>query len=385
MNALWTALRLRWFLATKALHYSTDFVETLYRIYLNHSKIIHFRDGYPVYSLSTPALFSKPAANFIARTLYRTIQNRNLPNLMSLAVNDVCNAGCTFCSFFDGVDHPERSPLSLPQMQRVIREAQDLGVSIINFVGGEPLLRPDLPDIIRSVDKTLSTTVLFTNGWALGNRAAELRQAGLDSVYVSLDAATAAEHDQIRQRPGLFQRALEGIAAAKKLGFSVGISATLDPKRYGAGQLEAIVELGKAIGVHEVLVFDTLPTGRSNQNHDLVDNPHWVDEMMQRALPYNQDAAYPGVVFFAHFTSHKSVGCSCGTSYFYLSPYGEMMSCDFNHYGFGNVTEEPLWKVWERLTSQAEFCRAKWGGCKIKDSAFRQLETVSGGDRSSSV
>ncbi|WP_199313513.1 hypothetical protein [Leptolyngbya sp. FACHB-671] len=52
---------------------SIDFVEVLYRIYLNHNKVIHFRNGYPVYSLSTPALFSKPAANFIARALYRTI------------------------------------------------------------------------------------------------------------------------------------------------------------------------------------------------------------------------------------------------------------------------------------------------------------------------
>lgn len=69
--------------------FSTAFTERLYKIYLNHSKVIHYRDGHPVYSLSTPALYSKPAANMFARTLYRGIQNRNMPNLMSFAVTDV--------------------------------------------------------------------------------------------------------------------------------------------------------------------------------------------------------------------------------------------------------------------------------------------------------
>jgi MoaA/NifB/PqqE/SkfB family radical SAM enzyme len=379
MQAWLNQWRLRWFLATKALGYSTDFVEVLYRIYLNHSKIIHFRDGYPVYSLSTPALFSKPAAHFIARTLYRGIQNRNLPNLMSLAVNDACNANCGHCSFYSGVDDPHRTPMTLPQFEQTIRAAQELGVSVINLVGGEPLLRLDLAGIIRAVDKQRSTVLLFTNGWHLRDRAAELRRAGLDSVYVSLDAADPHRHDALRQTPGLFDRAVAGLATAKKLGFSVGISATLTPEAYQAGELQRLVELGRSLGVHEVLVFDAQPSGRLQHRLDLVDNGDWVEAMIQSALPYNQDDRYPGVVFSAYISSHRSVGCSCGTSYFYVSPYGDIMSCDFNHAVFGNVLEEPLWRIWQRLSSDPDFAQAKWGGCKVKDSEFLQKETVQTG------
>jgi len=64
------------------------------------------------------------------------------------------------------------------------------------------------------------------------------------------------------------------------------------------------------------------------------------------------------------------VGCSCGTSYFYITPYGDMTSCDFNHRSFGNVLEEPLYQVWEKMTHHAAYKEAKWGGCKVKDSAF---------------
>lgn len=372
-------LRLKWFLSTRALDYSTDFVNILYKIYLNHSKIIHFRNGYPVYSLSTPALFSKPAANFIARALYRTIQNKNLPNMMSFAVNDICNAACGHCSFFTAVEERGRKALTLEQSKKLIRDAQELGVSVINFVGGEPLMREDLPEIIRAVDKDFSTTVLFTNGWDLEGRAAELKRAGLDSIYISIDAASPERHDEFRQKAGLFERAMRGIQKARLLGMSVGISTTLTPEAYENGELGKIVKLAKNAGIHEVLVFDALPTGRYKNRQDLVDRSDWVEDMIQSARKYNQNPNYPGVIFFAYFTSHRSVGCSCGTSYFYTSPYGDIMSCDFNHAKFGNILEEPLWKIWERLTTLPDFCQAKWGGCKIKDSEFRQKETVSGG------
>ncbi|MBD2185162.1 radical SAM/SPASM domain-containing protein [Aerosakkonema funiforme] len=380
MNPFLSNIRLKWFLATRALDYSADFVKILYQIYLNHNKIIHFRNGYPVYSLSTPALFSKPASNFIARALYRTIQNKNLPNLMSFAVNDICNATCEHCSFFEAVEEKNKNILTLQQAQKLIKDAQELGVSVINFVGGEPLLHQELPEIIKAVNKDFSTTILFTNGWHLEKRAAELKKAGLDSIYISIDAASPEKHDRFRKQTGLFDRAMRGIQTAKKLGFSVGISTTMTPESYRDGELDRIVKLGKKIGIHEVLVFDALPTGRYKERQDLVDNNDWIEEMIQSARKYNQNPNYPGVVFFAYFTSHRSVGCSCGTSYFYVSPYGDIMSCDFNHAKFGNILEEPLWKIWDRLTTLPEFCQAKWGGCKIKDSEFRQKETVSSGN-----
>src|SRR5512138_1250928 len=140
------ALRYRFFLARGSLGFATTLFETTYRIYLNHAKVIHYRDGKPVYSLSTPALYTGAAANMLARTIYRSIQNRNLPNMMSLAINDVCNARCEHCSFFQGVEDPTRAVMTTGQMGQVIHDAQALGISVLNFVGGEPLLRKDLPE-----------------------------------------------------------------------------------------------------------------------------------------------------------------------------------------------------------------------------------------------
>ena len=263
MNRFWYQWRLKWFLATKALSFSSALTERLYKIYLNHSKVIHFRDGYPVFSLSTPALYSKPAANMMARTLYRGIQNKNIPNLMSFAVTDVCNARCGHCSFYEGIADAGRRMMNLEECKRAIRLAQELGVSMINFVGGEPLKRPEIFDIIRSVDKGLSATSLFTNGWALAEMSAGLRKAGLDGVYVSLDSADAANHDAVRGLDGLYEKALLGIESALKTGMSVGISICLTPERFAGGEFERMLELARDLGVHEVTVFDAMPSGRA--------------------------------------------------------------------------------------------------------------------------
>lgn len=372
-------LKLKLFIGKRTLGYTADYVEQVYKIYTGHSKVIHYRNGYPVFSLSSPALFSKPGANFFARILFRTLQNRNIPNMMSFAINDICNATCEHCSFFEGVDDKKRKVINLEQKKDVIRQAQELGVSVINFVGGEPLLSQDFSQLLRSVDKNLSTTLMFTNGLLLEKKAKELKDAGLDSVYVSIDSADPKVHDTFRKREGLYEEAMKGIQKAKSLGLSVGISTCITPESFRSGELDAIINLGKKIGVHEIVVFDAMPTGRYKLRKDLVDNNEWVEELIKSTKKYNEDKTYPGILVWAYTNSHRSVGCSCGTSYFYVSPYGDIMSCDFNHAKFGNVQKEPLYKIWDNLTSQIEFNRSKWGGCKIKDSKLRSSKLIDDG------
>ena len=380
MNKFLTNLRLNWFVTTKTLKYTSDYLDRSYQIFLNHNKVIHFRNGHPVYSLSTPALYSKPAANFFTRQFYKIIRNKSTPNLMSFAVTDVCNATCGHCSFYDydDVGGEKKVMLTLPQAQKVIKDAQALGVSVINFTGGEPLVREDFPEIVRSVDKSLSTTVLFTHGGFLADRVGELKKAGLDSVYISLDFADPAKHDAHRGISGLFNKAIHGITKARAAGMSTGISCCLTPESFMDGEFQRIVELGKKIGVHEVLILDAMPTGRLKRRKDLVGNTAWLEEMVEVSKVYNADPSYPGVLVYAYATSYRGVGCSCGTDYFYVSPHGDVCPCDFSHVIFGNLLKTPLHEIWDKMNSLDDFRSVKFGACKIKDSAWQEKKTVSG-------
>ncbi len=366
----------KWVLARKGLGFQDDYLERVYKIFLGHDKVIHYRDGLPVRSVTSPAVFSKPMANLSARTFIGNIQNRTLPNMLTFAVNDVCNASCEHCSFFDGVEEKGRPVLTTDQAQRVIREAQELGVSVITFVGGEPLLRKDLPEIIGSVDKELSTTFLVTNGSSLSDMAPNLKKSGLDSVGVSIDSADPVKHDLFRGTKGLFRKAIAGAERAKDAGLTVAMVVTLTPESFKAGELDGIVELARETGVHEVMIFDAMPSGRYQLRADLVDNWDWVRELIQAAMEYNADPRYPAILAVPYLASHRSAGCGCGTSYFYVSPYGDVMSCDFNHAKFGNVLDAPLYEIWDYLSSQEGFGSSKWGGCKVKDSSYLARDSV---------
>jgi len=361
-----TKIKSKYSFLKNSIPFTDYFLENVYETYLNHHKIIHFRNGLPVYSLSTPAMYSKPSANLFSKLLFRVIQNKTTPNLMSFAINDICNANCAHCSFYEEVDDKTKQRLTTDEIINVISQAQEIGVTMINIVGGEPLLHKDIGKIIKSVNKDKSEVIMFTNGMLLSKKLPELKEAGLNGLYVSIDASTAEMHDQKRGKKGLFNKALEGLKEAIKEGLTVGISCVVDENDFRQGELDNIIELAKSLGVHEVLVFDKLPVGRLKNQKEILNQRLWIQEMIESVKKYNQDLDYPGILVYAYVTSFKSIGCSCGTSYFYVTPYGEINPCDFYHKYFGNVREEPLYKIIDKMSSTQGFGESSWKGCGFK-------------------
>jgi len=334
--------------------------------YVGHHKIIRYVDGLPTYSLSIPPLFSSAYANSQVNSMFRVIQNRPLPNLASIALTDKCNAKCEHCSFYSSLDDPGKQMLTADEFKYLIRQSQDLGVSVINIVGGEPLMHPQWQEIFESVDKRKSHLVMFTNGWLLSESAAGLKSAGVGGVYVSIDASSAELHDHKRGLTGLFDKAMIGIAAAKKADLTVGISCCIDEQAFESGELDKIIELGKQHGVHEVLVFDAMPVGRLNKRDDLWGQKTWLDQMIEHVQFYNQDESYPGILIYAYSTSYLSNGCTGGTGYFYVSPYGDIYPCDFHHHKYGNIREEKLAMIWDKMVQKLGRNGSNWTGCWAK-------------------
>jgi MoaA/NifB/PqqE/SkfB family radical SAM enzyme len=183
----------------------------------------------------------------------------------------------------------------------------------------------------------------------------------------------------------MFDKAVAGIKEAIRVGMTTGLACTMTPESFRRGELDRLIQLGKRLGVHEVLLFDAMPSGRYSDRADLIDNQGWVEEMIRATVPYNRDTSYPGVLAWAYTSGFRALGCSCGTAYFYLSPYGDVMSCDFNHAVFGNVLETPLYQIWDEMTSMDEFKQSAWGGCKVKTSRFLEKDSVITGARDGSV
>lgn len=140
----------------------------------------------------------------------RTVSN------IRISLTQSCNLNCIYCHA-EGEKDPEHE-LSVEQISEILRVAQQFGIRSVKITGGEPLMRPDLVQIIRSVPPGMEIS-LTTNGTLLADRAQELKDAGLNRVNISLDTLDPERYEQIAGKPMLGE-ALAGIDAALKAGLT---------------------------------------------------------------------------------------------------------------------------------------------------------------------
>jgi pyruvate-formate lyase-activating enzyme len=144
-----------------------------------------------------------------------------------LYTNFDCNLRCDYCCVRSSPSAPRRE-LGLVRVQRIAREAAELGVKEIFVTGGEPFLLEDIGEILLFCAAAAPTTVL-TNGMLFaGRRAESLKMLPRDRIVlqISLDSPTPELHDLHRGR-GTWARAREGIQRARAQGFRVRLAATV--------------------------------------------------------------------------------------------------------------------------------------------------------------
>ena len=154
-------------------------------------------------------------------------ENRPVGSRLWLYTNFDCNLHCDYCCVRSSPTVPRRE-LGLARVQRIAREAAELGVKEIFVTGGEPFLLEDIGEILLSCAAAAPTTVL-TNGMLFAGRRAESLQAlPRDRVVlqISLDSATPELHD-LHRGPGTWARTREGIQRARAHGFRVRLAATV--------------------------------------------------------------------------------------------------------------------------------------------------------------
>lgn len=139
---------------------------------------------------------------------------------LRISVTDRCNFRCVYCMPPEGlVWQPHNAIMRYEEIAEVARAAAEQGVRQIRLTGGEPLVRADLPVLVRMLAEIpgIDDLSLTTNGFLLERYAAELAQAGLTRVNVSLDTLNSEKFDRIT-RGGSLERVLRGIDAAERAG-----------------------------------------------------------------------------------------------------------------------------------------------------------------------
>lgn len=140
---------------------------------------------------------------------------------LRLALTDRCNFRCRYCIGGEPVHWMEpEALLTDEELVRVVSAAAGLGITRLKLTGGEPLLRPRLPELVRRLKEIpgIREITLTTNGYLLSQMAAELKEAGISQVNISLDTLDRAGFAALTGVDGL-DALLHGIREAVRQGF----------------------------------------------------------------------------------------------------------------------------------------------------------------------
>ena len=167
---------------------------------------------------------------------------RGGPGVCQVAVTNVCNASCQFCSF-PQVPPAQRVMADPARLFRGLEALKAGGIQYLSFTGGEPLLYPELVPALARARQLGIHTVICTNGSLLTpSRIREFKEAGLSTLIISMDAASAQRHDRHRGLPGLTAHIREMMPYLGDAGLAPVASVTLSRLVNDLGEMLRFLE-----------------------------------------------------------------------------------------------------------------------------------------------
>jgi cyclic pyranopterin phosphate synthase len=205
-------------------------------------------------------------------------------NNLRISVTDRCNLRCTYCMPEEVVFMDRAELLTFEEITHFVRVAAPLGIDKIRLTGGEPLLRRDLPRLVRMLADVpgIKDIGLTTNGLLLAGQAQALFDAGLRRINISLDTLDPGRFREVSRRDGL-EQVLAGIDAAKRAGFHpIKINAV---SIRGLTELEVVplAHFARAHGL-EMRFIEYMPIGAAAWERNKVYFAHEILEQLEREV-----------------------------------------------------------------------------------------------------
>jgi GTP 3',8-cyclase len=167
--------------------------------------------------MSNPPVPSRPLIDSFGRRI----------SYLRISVTDRCDFRCVYCMAEDMTFLPKKEVLSFEEVEAIASAFIERGTTRIRLTGGEPLVRRDIMDLVRSLGGRIGTGLeeltLTTNGSQLARHAAGLHAAGVRRINVSLDTLDRERFAAITRR-GRLEQVLEGIDAAQEAGLAIKIN-----------------------------------------------------------------------------------------------------------------------------------------------------------------
>ncbi|MBV8051432.1 MAG: radical SAM protein [Acidobacteriaceae bacterium] len=306
------------------------------------------------------------------------------PGLCNIAVTNSCNATCGFCNFANGkIQRKDLRWIDASKLEKALQILESRHIRYVSFFGGEPLLHPNICDMIATAVGKGMGTALITNGWLLPSKLDELAAAGLRTIYISIDAPSMAVHEGNRGLKNLGSRIRQATSRMRQLGITplaqVAMSKLIRDYR-------DLVPLLRDLGFDAVafsypqrarlgsssLAWSSDSDLMKFTDQEMIEAFDAIDELRDTFRVNNPHAS---VADMKHHLSGKPERFSCYAGYksFYMDWNFDVWRCDAWH--------KPMCSVWEfgNVPFVRDGCTACVADC-YRDSSVMLHFAVSLGD-----
>ncbi|NPV30375.1 MAG: putative heme d1 biosynthesis radical SAM protein NirJ2 [Firmicutes bacterium] len=295
--------------------------------------------------------------------------------LVSWNTTNACNLACVHC-YRDAGDRV-REELDTAGGMALIDEIVQAGFKVMIFSGGEPLLRPDLYELLGHASRRGLRPVLGSNGTLItGEAARRLREAGALTVGISLDSTSPEQHDRFRGTPGAWQAAVEGMAACRREGLPFQVHTTVVEWNYE--QVEELTDLAVRMGAVAHHVFFLVPAGRAVNIEEESLRAAQYERLLHRLMRKQKEVPievkptcapqFMRIAARLGLNLRFQKGCLAGTGYCVVTPAGEVQPCAYLNIPVGNVREIPFSRIWQESPVLKRLRTEDYGGgCGVCD------------------
>jgi radical SAM protein with 4Fe4S-binding SPASM domain len=316
------------------------------------------------------------------------------PNHPVWEVTNACNLKCQQCHAASGKALPDE--LTTKEGKRLLEEtAQIREFRMLVFTGGEPLVRPDILELVGYARYLGFEVSIATNGTLLTpEMAKEFKKLGVANIAIGLNANDKSIHEQITKVPGSFEKTKRAIYTTVELGMGLQINTTVMKENRAA--IADLLDFASDVGAQIVLLYQMVPAGRGGEETELSPREYealinMVAEKQKVSKTIVEPTCAPQ--YWAYLMNRNGNkpsklsirlargllrGCAAGNGLCYIKANGEVWPCPFVPISGGSVRDVPLYEIYYKselfsslndrsnLNSRCRACRNRdiCGGCR---------------------
>jgi len=300
-------------------------------------------------------------------------------NHISWNVTKRCNLYCKHCYRESSPEESINGELTTEEGKKLLDEISRAGLQIVVFSGGEPLMRPDIFELIKYASSIGITPLMGSNGTLITEEiASKLKESGLNAIAISVDSMDPEIHDEFRGSKNALDRALNGIKNCLAADIKVQVNCTIS--RYNIDKIDDVMEYANNIGVETCHMLFLVDVGRGKDIDVTQLNRIEYKETINKILTKKLDVKvkptcapqYKVEAMFKDIPTIGGRGCIAGISYCSILPNGDVHICPYTPVKVDSIRERPFDEIWEhnevfnKLRDFAQY-KGKCGSCRYID------------------